>query len=171
MDFNDVINQRRSVREYTDKDVEDEKIQKILEIVNLAPSAGNLQAYKIYVVKSKEKREALDKIYYKTGMLTQASVVMAFAADKKASGDRYKERGEELYAIQDATIAAPYAQLAATSLGLGTCWVGAFDEEEAGRILGVGEGERVIAMLPIGYYKELPERKGRRDIMEKVKEL
>ena len=161
---------RRSVRKFLDKDVEEEKLQKILECCNKAPSAGNLQAYKIFLVRDKEKKQAFANTTRGQDFIDQASVVLVFCALPKESGAKYGERGEALYSVQDATIAATHSQLAATALGLGTVWVGAFDEGEVLKILGE-QGVRPVAIIPIGYPDEEPETRGRKPLDEVVKEF
>jgi nitroreductase len=96
--------------------------------------------------------------------ISQAPLVLVFAANRERSSRRYGDRGATLYAIQDATIACAYAQLAATALGLGSVWVGAFDEELARSALGMGPELRPIAILPIGHPGEEPKIKERRSI-------
>ncbi len=169
MKFEEAVKSRRSVRAYESKDVEEEKLRKILELTNLAPSAGNLQSYKVFVVKNEEKRVELARAAFGQDFLTQAPVVLVFCADPEKSASRYGERGRELYSLQDATIACTFAMLAATALGLGSCWVGAFDEEDVKRVLGIEEsGLRPIALLPVGYPGEKPYPTPRRKLEEMV---
>lgn len=154
MDFFEVVEKRRSIRKFLAKKILDEDVNKILDTVNLAPSAGNLQSYKIFVVKNTNKRKALARACYNQSFVGEAPCVFIFCADPKKSASRYGRRGERLYALQDATIAASFAILAATSLGLGSCWVGAFSEEEVRKIL---ETElRPVAVIAVGYKAEEP---------------
>ena len=118
MDFYDVIKERHSAREYKEKEIEPEKLRRVLAAVQKAPSAGNLQSYKIYLVKTKEKKEAIARAALDQDFLAQAPVVLVFCADKTGSEERYGDRGAQLYSLQDATIAAAYSQLAATAEGL-----------------------------------------------------
>jgi len=159
----DVIARRRSVRAYSSKPVEEKKLRKIFEAANLAPSAGNLQAYQVYVFKKKEKREALAKAAFDQTFLAEAPVCLVFCADPARSAARYGSRGANLYSVQDATIAGCFAMLAATDLGLATVWVGAFDEEEVRKVVGV-ESLRPVAMFALGYAAEEPEPSTRRRI-------
>lgn len=167
MSFFDLIQRRRSVRRFESRDVENEKLQKILEAANLAPSAGDLQAYEIVVVRDADRRRKLARAAYGQSFIEEAPVCLIFCANPQRNEWRYGERGRELYCIQDADIAASYAQLAATELGLGSCWVGAFDEDEVSRIINAGR-TRPIIMLPIGYPAESPPRTPRRKIRELV---
>jgi nitroreductase len=157
MEFFELVSKRRSIRLFEKREIEKEKIQKILECANQAPSAGNLQGYEIFVVTQKTQLAQLVGASQGQGFLEQVSVVLVFCANPSRSGQRYKERGEKLYCIQDATIACTYAMLAATALGLSTVWVGAFVENEVIKVLGIPATLRPIALLPIGY-AEIPQR-------------
>ena len=86
----------------------------------------------------------------------EAPVVLVFCADRIRSEQHYRQRGEALYSLQDATIAAAYAQLAATAYGLGTCWLGAFNDAKVAKIVGAPEGMHPVAMLPMVYPAEEP---------------
>jgi len=171
MDFNEVIKNRRSVREFDGEPVTDEDLEKILELVNQAPSAGNLQAYEVLVVRNKEKKEALVEAAYGQDLLSEAEAVLVFVADRNKSGIKYNKRGEELYCVQDATIAAAYCELAATSLGIGSCWVGAFDPNEVRKIFNLSESQVPVALIPLGQYEKLPEPTSRRDVDDLVKKF
>ena len=156
MDFFEVINQRHSSRTYQDRPVEPEKLQRILQAADQAPSAGNLQAYEIYQVCDDKCKAALAKAAESQDFLAQASVVLVFCANANKSASKYKERGADLYCVQDATIACTFAMLAATALGLSTVWVGAFDEDEVRFIMNAPHGHRPVVILPIGYAAEMP---------------
>ncbi|MBL7160665.1 MAG: nitroreductase family protein [Candidatus Aenigmarchaeota archaeon] len=164
MDFFEVLGKRRSIRKFRQREVEEEKLQKILEACNRAPSAGNLQAYKIFVVRSQEKRESLATVGRERGFFREAPISLIFCAAPEVSASLYGERGKNLYSIQDATIAAAYAQLAATSQGLATVWVGAFDEEKIKEI--IGTDLKPVAILPLGYAAEEPEFTSRKSLKE-----
>ena len=99
---------------------------------------------------------------YDQEFLVQAPLVLVFCAAPARSAVRYTERGETLYCIQDATIACTYAMLAATALGLGSVWVGAFDEDAVYKVIGTVLNQRPVAMLPIGYPNETPRIRTRR---------
>lgn len=170
MDIETVTKSRRSIRAFKNTLVEEEKIKKIFSLVNLAPSAGNLQAYKIFVVKNKEK---IKKIVQTTFGLRHfenlSSLILVFCANPKESDKRYGKRGEKLYSFQDATIACAYTQLIITSLGLASCWVGGFDDKEIKKILNT---ELLpIAILPVGYPAENPSSQSRKSLVEIVEEI
>ncbi|MGB9602645.1 MAG: nitroreductase family protein [Verrucomicrobiia bacterium] len=170
MELFEAINSRRSIRKYKSVAIEPEKINKIYDVITRAPSAGNLQAYQVYVVKDIETKKRLAKAALDQEFIVEAPIVLVFCA-VAARSKKYGKRGETLYCIQDATIAAAYAQLAATALGLSTCWVGAFDESEVVNILRLPIGHRPIAMLPIGYADESPEPTSRRAIDDLIKQI
>ncbi len=167
MEFFETVRRRRSVRAFARRAVEAEKLEAILEAANRAPSAGNLQAYEIYLVERDEDRRALAAAALRQSFIQQAPVVLVFAASAER-GAPYGARGRHLYAVQDATIACTFAMLAATALGLATTWVGAFDEERVGRIIGTRPGERPVAILPVGYPAESPAATPRRPLAELV---
>jgi len=171
MEFLEVIKKRHSIRAYKDKEIEEEKLQKILEVANSAPSAGNLQAYEIFVVKDSEKKNAISVSAGDQEFIAEASVVLVFCSNPKRSSWKYGKRGEELYSLQDATIAAAYAQLAATELNLSSCWVGAFNEDEVLKILGCSKVLIPRVIIPIGYPAEEPDitpRRNLKDIVHKI---
>jgi nitroreductase len=170
MEFFEVVAKRRSVRDYLDKEVEEGKLQKILEAGNAAPSAGDLQAYEIVVVKEREKKDALSKAARGQRFIAQAPVALVLVANQKRSATRYGERGAGLYSIQDATIAGSYMQLAATALGLATCWVGAYDDKRVAKVVGanIEEGMIPVAIIPVGYTSESPSTRPRRKLSDLV---
>jgi nitroreductase len=168
MEFFDALKARHSVRAYADTPVEAEKLDQILETVNLVPSAGNLQAFEVYIVARADQRSELVSAASGQDFLKQAPVVLVFCAHAARSAERYGKRGIGLYCIQDATIACTYAMLAASALGLSTVWVGAFNESEVGRIINASQAHRPVAMLPVGYAAEEPRIRGRRDLSDLV---
>ena len=168
MDFFDAVKARRSIRAFQNRPLEEEKINRTIEAVNLAPSAGDLQAYEIVVVKDSRRKSELVKAAGEQSFLSEAPVCLVFLAYPERSSKKYGKRGSELYCLQDATIAAAYAQLVATALGLASTWVGAFDEKAVAKIVGAPRSRRPIAILPIGYGQETPEVTPRRRISEIV---
>lgn len=169
MDFFDVVAARRSVRAFKKRAVEKEDLAKILESINSAPSAGNLQSYEIIVVKDSKRKLALAEASFGQKFIAEAPVVIAIFANMKRA-EYYKDRGRELYCINDASIAATYAQLAATALGLSTVWVGKFDDSKVSKILDAPEFTKPVALLPLGYADEKPRKTKRRNIKDIVHE-
>jgi nitroreductase len=166
MDFFEAVRTRRSIRAFQSRSIEEEKMNRIVEAVNLAPSAGDLQAYEIVVVKDLGRRRELAKAAGAQEFLSQAPVCLVFLAHPERSSRKYGKRGSELYCLQDATIAAAYAQLAAAALGLASTWVGAFDDEAVANVVEAPRSKRPIAIMPIGYGAETPEITPRRRISE-----
>ena len=169
MDFFAVIDRRQSVRAYQKNVVEPDKIAALLNTVRLAPSAGDLQAYAVVVVEDADTRQHLVRSAFGQTFIAQAPVVLVFCADPPRSEAKYGMRGAALFAIQDATIAAAHAQLAAVALGLASCWVGAFDERAVAQALGAPPYLRPVALLPLGYSAETPARTPRRRLEDLVK--
>lgn len=168
-DFFEVVESRRSIRAFLSKEVDDESLIKILQTANSAPSAGDLQAYEIVVVRDVRRKEKLALAAFGQDFLARAPVVLVFVADPKRSSRRYGRRGSELYCIQDATIGACYAQLAAHALGLGSVWVGAFDDEAVLDVIGATPDLVPVAMIAIGHPAENPEKRPRRALHDIVR--
>jgi nitroreductase len=171
MDFYDVIDKRRSVRAFQDKKVDVAMLRKILDTVLLAPSAGNLQAYKITIIRDQAVKEGLMSAAFDQESIIHAPVVLVFSADEKRSEVKYGERGLDVYSLQDATIAAAYCQLVATAEGLSSVWVGGFDALEVSRLINAESYEVPVAIIPLGYPAQSPERNKRRNLKEIVREM
>ncbi len=168
MDFFEVIAARHSVRAFAGRPVEAEKLQCVLDAANRAPSAGNLQAYEIYVVTGPAALAALARAALDQEFIAQAGVALVFCANPARSAQKYRKRGTALYCIQDATIACAYAQLAAAALGLASVWVGAFDDDHVRQAIGAGYELVPVAVLPLGYAAETPEIRPRRSLASLV---
>ncbi len=166
MDFAELIEDRHSIRAFEEREVERAKLDDVLHAARRAPSAGNLQAYKVAVVRAPSLRRRLARAALDQDFVAQAPLTLVFLADPSASGAKYSRRGETLYAVQDATIACAHAQLAACDAGLGSCWVGAFREDDVRDALGVKQNLRPIALLPLGYAAEVPETTPRRPLSD-----
>lgn len=169
MDFFEVLQKRYSVRAYKPDPIDDATLTKILEAVNSAPSAGNLQAYEVILVRDPERKRQLARASWDQWFIAEAPVVLVFVANPERNR-RYGKRGAELYCVQDATIACSYAQLAATALGLGSCWIGAFDDDKVREVVGIPQNMRPVAILPIGVPADMPEPKERRPLGDLVHE-
>lgn len=170
MEFFEVVKNRRSIRAFRSTPIEEDKLARILEAANQAPSAGNLQAYQIIVVKKASARKILTKACGDQDFISQAPVVLAFCAQPMRSAKQYGTRGKQLYCIQDATIACAYAQLAATAVGLASVWVGAiFETDMVRNILQLGDDSVPVALLPLGYLAQAPEQTTRRVLQQLVR--
>jgi len=163
LDFFSTVRHRHSVRKFQpDMPIETEKLHAILEMACAAPSAGDLQAYQIFVVQNTADRAALGQAAQQQQFLAEAPACLVFCADPPRSASAFGERGSQLYALQDATIAAAYAQLAVVAAGLGSIWIGQFDEPQIREVLAFEPELIPIALLGLGYPAELPEPSARR---------
>lgn len=169
MDFFEVIKNRQSIREFEERPVEEEKIRQILEAARLAPSAGNLQAYEIYLLKSKEKIVELSQASLQEQDYSSAPIILIFCTNPERGSWKYGEREETLYSLQDATIAAAHVQLAATALDLSSVWVGAFKEEAVQKV--IETSLKPVVIMPIGYPAEEPREHEHRSLKDLVHEL
>ncbi|MCS7095946.1 MAG: nitroreductase family protein [Candidatus Bathyarchaeota archaeon] len=156
MDVFEAIKGRRSIRAYKDKDVPAEVVEKLIEAARWAPSAGNIQPWEFIVVRNPETRRRLAEAALGQYFIEEAPVVIVVCANEVRSAQGYGMRGKSLYCLQDTAAATQNLMLAAYAMGLGTCWVGAFREEEAKRVLKVPDGVRPVAIIPIGYPAETP---------------
>jgi nitroreductase len=144
MDVFEAIQKRKSTRAYEKTRVPEETLRKILEAARLAPSAMNRQPWHFIVVTGSEKREELSKGVF-AKFLAETPVVIVACGDTKASPD---------WCLIDVAIAMENMVLAATAEGLGTCWVGSFDENQVKALLKIPENLKVIALLAVGYPRE-----------------
>lgn len=164
-DFFETIRHRHSVRRYrSEQPVSREQLHAILEVACAAPSAGDLQSYRIAIATAPEQRLALQAAAGQQAFLAEAPACLVFCADAERAASRYGERGAMLYALQDATIAASYAQLAAVAAGLASAWVGDFDEAAVRAALNIPSELRPIALIAIGTAAEVPEETPRRPL-------
>ncbi len=168
-DFFDTVRHRHSIRKYQpDMPVELEKLHAILEMACAAPSAGDLQSYPALVARDPIERQASVHVAHEQTFIAEAPVCLVFCADPARSETAFGERGATLYALQDATIAAAYAQLAIVAAGMGSTWVGYFEEEQVRKVLGLEPGLIPIALISLGSPAELPEPSSRRRLHEVV---
>lgn len=165
MEFSDLIKKRYSVRSYKSDPVEDEKLQRILEAGRLAPTAGNRQAFRIMVIHTEGKKEDLKKVY-KAGWFTQPPVVLAVIGLPE---ENWTRSDGVSYLYVDCAIVMDHIILAAANEGLGTCWIGAFDPDEARKVLGIAENAEPVVFTPLGYPDGKPKEKTRKSIDELVK--
>jgi len=146
----DSIRIRKSVRSYLDKPIEREKLDRVLNAVRLAPSAGNRQEWRFVVVTDPEKRRRLAEEAAGQRFMAEAPVVVAACAE---TDGKIMRCGEACYPI-DVAIAVDHLTLAAVAEGLGTCWIGSFDPDTVRRILEIPEQIVVVELLPLGYPKD-----------------
>ena len=164
MDFSTIIKGRRSIRAYRDTDIEEDKLQKILEAARLSPSASNRQEWKFIVVRNKDTREKLARAAFNQSFVAEAPVVIVGCATETKS---IMACGQPTHTV-DLSIACTHMILQAYELGLGTCWLGAFKENEVKKILKIPESVRVVVMTPVGYPNQPPSQGTRKSLKQIV---
>jgi nitroreductase len=147
MEFFKLIEKRYSVRAYRPKGIEDEKLQKVLEAARLAPTAANRQPFQFLVIQTRGREAELKRIYGRDWFVQAPLVICACALTSEA----WSRSDGKNYADIDATIAMDHLILAAADLGLGTCWVAAFNPVAAREVLGLAPGFEPVAFTPLGY--------------------
>jgi nitroreductase len=152
MDVREAVRTRRSVRSYADKPVEADKLDRVLEAARLAPSASNRQERRFIVVRDAQTRKKLAKAACDQGFIGTAPVVIAACATESS---RVMACGQPAYTV-DVTIAVDHMTLQAAEEGLGTCWIGAFHEDEVKQVLEIPDTARVVSLLPLGYPLQVP---------------
>lgn len=168
MDVLEAIRNRRSVRAYTEKDVSEATVERLIDAARHAPSAGNIQPWEFVVVRKPEVKRLLSAAAMDEPMIEEAPVVVVVCADEERSGQGYGSRGRTLYCLQDTAAATQNMLLATHALGLGACWIGAFSEEGVREALRVPGGVRPVAIVPVGHPAERPGARLRRPISEIV---
>jgi nitroreductase len=148
MDLFEAIQKRHSVRSYRNDPVEEEKLVQVLEAARLAPTAHNNQAFKVVVIRTSGREADLKKIYPRGDFFVQAPIVLGIFSNQAESWVRWDGTN---YGWVDASIVADHIILAATALGLGTCWIGAFDAQAARDVVGLGKDYEPVAFTPLGY--------------------
>ena len=157
MSIFDCIRTRRSIRKYKDKQVPWDNVVEILQAGKYAPFAGNIFNVKFIVVKNEAKRKAIAEACVQQYWMQDAPIHILVIGEPEKAERYYGTRGTRLYTIQGAAAAIENMLLTATSLGLGSCWVGAFDEEEIRRLCNLPEHVNVQGIVTIGYADETPQ--------------
>jgi nitroreductase len=147
MNVIDAIKKRKSVRDFLDKPVDDEKLNAIIEAGRLAPSASNRQEWRFIIVKNEALRREIALAAKGQKFVGEAPVIIVACAE---TDNHVMLCGQLTYPI-DVAIALDHMSLAATELGLGSCWIGAFEEIKVKSILGIPDEVRVVELMPIGY--------------------
>jgi nitroreductase len=155
MNVLEAVRRRRSIRNFLEKDIPEEVAAVLIDALIWAPSAGNLQSRRFYMVKDEKLRKKLAAAASDQAFIHEAPLVIVCCTDSRI-GRRYGQRGTELYTIQDVAASIMCMMLAAEENGLGTCWVGAFDEGEVSKILGLPGHHRPVALVPLGYPSSIP---------------
>lgn len=158
------IRERRSVRKYRDKNIPEEILAELLEAARLAPSAKNFQFWRFIAVKDAKQRKKLAKAAGGQNFVAEAPIVIAGVS---LEPERIMHCGVPAYAV-DVAIAMTNISLAAAARGIGSCWIGYFDQEEAKKILGVPSQCRIVELMPIGYSEDKSPRRTRKPLEEIV---
>jgi len=164
MDVMTALYGRRSIRKFLDKPVEEEKLNKVLEAARLSPSAGNRQNWKFIVVRDSELRSKLAESTEIYQFISQAPIIIVACG---TDADGVMKCGQYRHSV-DVSIATAYMILEAYEQGLGTCWIGAFDEKMVKEALSIPENVRVVALTPLGYGAENPAPRPRKSLEEIV---
>jgi nitroreductase len=164
MDLFEAIEKRRSVRAWADREVEDEKLQQVLEAARLAPSARNMQEWKFVVVRDAGLREQIIEAANGQRFVGEAPVVIVACA---AEHGHVMSCGHPSFLV-DLSIALEHIALAARALGLGTCWIGAFNQDKVRRVLGIPDSVQIVELMPLGYPADWPAARGRKPMDEVV---
>jgi nitroreductase len=163
MDFSELVQNRYSCRHYSPDQVEDDKIQMVLEAARLAPTAANRQPFHIILIKTKNhKSEDLLRIYPKEWFF-QPPYILCICSQPDLAWYR-KKYDEQNYAAVDAAIVVDHITLQAADIGLGTCWIGDFDPQAAREYLKLPDYIEVIAFTPLGYPLDELKPKNRKDL-------
>lgn len=149
------VMERRSVRDFTDRTIEQDIMEKLTTALIWAPSAGNMQSRKFYFVEDPEVKKMLAGAALGQKFVATAPLVVVGCADGKIRA-RYGSRGEDLYAIQDVSCSIMNMMLVAWEQGLGSVWVGAFRENEVAEILELPPDLRPVAIVCVGYPSKVP---------------
>lgn len=166
MDFFELVQKRYSARAYKPDPIEDEKLEHILEAARLAPTAANRQPFQLIVIHTDRRKAELQQIYRREWFVQAPIIVCACAVGEEGwvrSEDKKRYRDVDIAIVMDHLI------LAATALGLGTCWIAAFDPAAAREVLGLPGNVEPIIFTPVGYPADAPEPKERKPLSELVR--
>jgi nitroreductase len=166
VEFSELIKKRYSVRAYKPDPVEEEKLQQVLEAARLAPTAANRQPFQLVVLHTEGRKEELGQIYGRDWFV-QAPLIIC-ACGVPGVGWVRRDDGKS-YTDVDVAIVMDHVVLAATALGLGTCWIAAFDPKAARNVLALPDDVEPIAFTPLGYPADEPKPKQRKPLSELVR--
>jgi nitroreductase len=166
MELAELISKRYSVRAYRSDPVEEEKLKQVLEAARLAPTAANRQPFQLIVISTAGREAELKRVYHRE-WFTQAPLVICACAIPADGWTRSSD--DKNYTDVDVAIVMDHLILTATHLGLGTCWIAAFDREAAREVLGLPDGVDPIIFTPLGYLADQPGPKERRSLSELVR--
>jgi nitroreductase len=167
MEFSELIRKRYSVRAYKPDPVEEEKLEQVLEAARLAPTAANRQPFQLIVIPTAGHEAGLRRIYSREWLLQAPLVICACAITEQG----WVRMDGKPYTDVDVSIAMDHLILAATDLGLGTCWIAAFDPAAAREVLNLPYGVEPVAFTPLGYPADQLRAKQRKALSDLVRYL
>ena len=151
MELLEAIQHRRSIRAFLNQDLPKNILKKLLSAAIMAPSAGNLQSWEFVIIQNLKTKRAIADAAFNQHFISTAPLIIVACANTTRSVQRYGNRGRELYCIQECAAAVQNLLLVAYSLGLGACWVGAFNESMVSKLLDLPMDIRPVALIPLGY--------------------
>ena len=166
MGFSELIEKRYSVRAYKPDPVEEEKLHQVLEAARIAPTAANRQPFQLVVIHTAGRETELKRIYGRDWFTQAPLVICACGVPSQGWVRKYDDKN---YTDVDVSIVMDHLTLAATDVGLGTCWVGAFDPDAAREVLGLPDDVEPIVFTPLGYAADQPKPKKRKSLFELVR--
>lgn len=164
MEFNDLIYQRYSVREYKDDLIEEDKVQSILAAARIAPTAANRQPFRLILIHTSGKEEALREIYNREWFVNAPIVICACSLPEQG----WARADGKSYIDVDIAIVMDHLSLAAADLGLGTCWVASFNVNSARNFLNIPDEAEPVVFMSLGYPADVREEKERKDLNELI---
>ena len=156
------------IRKFKPEPVSDATVRRLIDAATRAPSAGHTEPWSFVVVRDESVRRQLARAALSQMFVAEAPVVIVPCAERSRSRARYRERGDR-YALIDASFASMLLLLAVTEAGLGACFVGAFEDAEVSRILGLPKDVQPLAVVPVGVPAEKPRRLGRRKLDQVIR--
>ncbi len=164
----EVIKDRRTIREFHKKPVDDNILMKILDCARYAPSAGNQQPWEFIIIKDDERKKRLAVACFEQECIVDAPVLVVVAVNMRLATSKYKERGEKLYGIQGVSAAIENMLLAAEALGVGSAWIGAFSEKAVAVLTECPDYIRPAAIVAFGYPAEEPPMPARQSLKDLI---
>lgn len=169
MDAIEAITSRRSIRSFSDQPLTDEQITALLKVMISAPSAGNKQPWRIYVVSDAKTKRQLAIGAHDQDFIAEAPVAFVVCRVPEESGTRYRNRGRNFYSIQDTAAMTQNLLIAAHAMELGACWIGAFNDSAIAAALNCPQGVLPVAIIPIGFPSNPGRIRGRRSLNSVVR--
>jgi len=163
------ITSRQSIRKFTNESIPDSIIEDIANIGRSAPSGGNRQPWRIVIITKDDLKNQLVTASHNQTFVAVAPVVYVVCAVPEESAERYKERGRNLYTLQDTAALTLNILFGAHLHGYGACWIGSFNEEEVSKILNIPSDMRPVSIVPVGKIDgDVPPLRGRKSLSEIV---